>query len=224
MHRYRSGILVLTLLAPMFFANCPNRQKRTDPPPSDTQTDTGDSQPDPGSPSPKVGRKVEFPAGIRKIIVPNLLTSDAFRKWWCSQNTQPVDAEKFGGYACTTIHIVTLKVSGGTLSVEPASQPMEMGDCVMWEAKADDGSVVEIKRIWFVDRPAEAAPGKPVSDHPIGMDICTAGTARCALAGLLPKGTYRYSVRVEHNGVPKEVDPDLVVACGNPSGCDTVIP
>jgi hypothetical protein len=194
-------------------------------------------KPDPGSirtPATTVTRQA-VPSRFRKVslkpghkwLVRNALTTKKLRvgaaKSDCPEPLAlPENEPGVGGFVCSTIWVVELHVKDGVDDVEIVPKErlsVQVGDCVLWEVKAESGGEGGISLVNFFD-PAEALPtGKTeTSDFAIGRDFCKLRTQRCVLHIDVPKGIYRYEVKVHHQDKDKSTDPEIDVSCDR---CET---
>jgi hypothetical protein len=226
MRRYRFGVLVLLLLS-FTATHCSD----DDNPATKTSTNIGTnttalsstSSPAPAE-APSKHKKYKFKDGKTKVIVTDTLTTEDVRKRACAEakagkGLPPPSPEEVGGFACTTIWLITLSVESGQLTVSDEELPVEIGECVMWQVSPADGKTL-IKEINFIDNQAQADASVPKKAVPPKQvpSICNAMTKECVLGVALPKGKYSYAVTVNHDRVDYTKDPDLNVACG--SHCD----
>ncbi len=224
MTRSRLPLLVL-LLAASLIVSC---NERTQTAPSVTSPTVAPAEkPTPAIAPPIRVRKTEveplkFPAGIEIVRVPNFLGS---KKLPCKPTKVVDSGEKgVGGFACTKIFPITLKVkSGGTgIEVNPPHLTVIPGDCIRWHAvnAGPGGAAARIRRINFIDTQQEAASlGKArPSTWPID-DVCMDGSPDCYMYVSLDDGIYVYQAHVSLDGdsIVKRSDPEVEVGCSSPS-------
>jgi hypothetical protein len=137
---------------------------------------------------------------------------------------EPPEELGTGGFVCSTVYRVELLVKTGdpNVHVSPSDPlPVEVGDCILWEAKTDAGDPLPagVSLINFFDSASDVPPGKTVAANaiPVGRKFCRLRRALCVMQIGLARGTYRYEARVRHGPQEKKSDPEVQVSC---TSCD----
>jgi hypothetical protein len=218
----RRGLVPSILLSSAFLISaCPPTDQRV--PDTATTSTTSTTTRETATRKDLPVQPIEYPRGVEIIRVSTYVGSEKLQDCPAKASTPDPKEPGVGGFACWFIYPIDIKaLADGSVTVTPLVK-LRTGDCVRWTATAADGNPVKITLINFFDTDQEAADaGKPAgikgNPWPINKDFCTEGTPECFMYIALGEGTYRYQVKVEHNGLTKIADPELEVTCSGP-GC-----
>ncbi|MEO8034035.1 MAG: hypothetical protein ABI837_06340 [Acidobacteriota bacterium] len=110
----------------------------------------------------------------------------------------------------------TLGVKKGDGHIKPgkAKHSLLYGDCVWFQTKAEDGSSPATQiTIHFINKGDANHYGKQPNDNDAAELACPPKADGCIVFPNLQPGSYRYVVKVMHDGVEKVSDPEIIISC-----------